>query len=105
MKKVIVSVIIIGAFVIYSIIHDYSGLAAVVPNNSAASRSSSSSTPSPTEPAGTTVTPGATTTPGSLYKDGMYKGSVDDAQWGYVQVQATIKGGKITNVQFLQYPN
>ena len=28
-----------------------------------------------------------------------------DAQWGYIQVKAVIAGGKITDVQFLQYPN
>jgi uncharacterized protein with FMN-binding domain len=39
------------------------------------------------------------------YKDGMYAGSVQDAYYGNVQVQVTIKGGKITDVTFLQSPN
>lgn len=39
------------------------------------------------------------------YKDGTYVGNVSDAFYGYVQVQVTISGGKITDVQFLQYPN
>jgi uncharacterized protein with FMN-binding domain len=30
---------------------------------------------------------------------------VADAQWGYIQVKAIISNGKITDVQFLQYPN
>jgi uncharacterized protein with FMN-binding domain len=30
---------------------------------------------------------------------------VVDVNWGYVQVQTTIQSGKISNVQFLQYPN
>jgi uncharacterized protein with FMN-binding domain len=51
------------------------------------------------------VTPGTTATSGSLYKDGSYTGSIADAQWGVVQVKAVIKNGKITDVQFLQYPN
>ena len=42
---------------------------------------------------------------GSTYKDGTYTGSVADAYYGNVQVQATISGGKITDVTFLQYPN
>ena len=107
MKKIIVSVIIIGTFVIYSFIHAHSGLVAVVPNTSTASRSSSSSAtaPSSTAAPGATATSGATSTPGSLYKDGSYTGSVADAQWGVVQVKAVIKNGKITDVQFLQYPN
>ena len=39
------------------------------------------------------------------YKNGTYTGSVQDAFYGLVQVQAIISGGKITNVNFLQYPN
>lgn len=107
MKKTIVSVVIIGTFVLYSFLHAHSGLVAVVPTTSAESRSSSSSataTPS-TETPPATVTPGTTATSGSLYKDGSYTGSVADAQWGVVQVKAVIKSGKITDVQFLQYPN
>ena len=41
----------------------------------------------------------------SGYKDGSYTGSVADAFYGYVQVKATISGGKITDVTFLSYPN
>jgi uncharacterized protein with FMN-binding domain len=105
MKKTIVSLVIIGTFVLYSFLHAHSGLVAVVPITSTEPRSSSSSatTPPPTETPGATVTPN--TTPGSGYKDGSYTGSVADAQWGVVQVKAVITHGKITNVQFLQYPN
>ncbi len=39
------------------------------------------------------------------YKNGTYTGSVADAFYGNVQVQATIQGGNITKVAFLQYPN
>lgn len=39
------------------------------------------------------------------YKDGTYTGSVADAYYGYVQVKATILGGKLTDVAFLQYPS
>jgi len=104
MKKAIVSLVIIGAFVIYSIIHAYSGLVAVVANTPGDSPSSSSSATT-TSPIETTVTPNATQTPGSLYRDGSYTGSVADAQWGVVQVKAIITNGKITDVKFLQYPN
>src|SRR5713226_2270084 len=74
MKKAIVSLVIIGAFVIYSIIHAYSGLVAVVANTPGDSPSSSSSATT-TSPIETTVTPNATQTPGSLYRDGSYTGS------------------------------
>jgi uncharacterized protein with FMN-binding domain len=107
MKKTIVSVVIIGTFVLYSFLHAHSGLVAVVPTTSAESRSSSSSatTTSSTQTPGATMAPNATATSGSLYKDGSYTGSIADAQWGVVQVKAVIKNGKITDVQFLQYPN
>ncbi|GAC1349192.1 MAG: hypothetical protein NVSMB27_20000 [Ktedonobacteraceae bacterium] len=107
MKKTIVAVVIIGAFVIYSLLHAHSGLVAVVPNTPSTSRSSSSSATatSPTETPGAAVTPGTTAVPGSLYKDGSYTGSVADAYWGVVQVKAIIQNGKINDVQFLQYPS
>lgn len=48
-------------------------------------------------------TPTATTNTGK-YKDGSYEGDIVDAYYGNVQVMATISGGKITDVQFLDYP-
>jgi uncharacterized protein with FMN-binding domain len=39
------------------------------------------------------------------YKDGIYTGDIVDAYYGNVQVQAVIQAGKITNVQFLDYPH
>ncbi len=39
------------------------------------------------------------------YKNGTYTGDEIDALYGLVQVQAVIQNGKITNVQFLEYPN
>ena len=107
MKKFIVAVFIIGAFIIYSFIY-HSNSVALVPTpgtepGSAATQPSATSVV-PTAP-GATSTAGTTNTPGSLYKDGSYTGSVADAQWGYIQVKAIIQNGKITDVQFLQYPN
>lgn len=40
-----------------------------------------------------------------LYKDGTYKGPEVDAYYGLVQVQATVQGGKLSSVQFLEFPN
>lgn len=50
-----------------------------------------------------TATP--TPKPRGQYKDGSYTGSVQDAFYGNIQVQAVISNGKISNVNFLQYPN
>ncbi len=39
------------------------------------------------------------------YKDGTYTGNAADAYYGYIQVQAIVQNGKLTDVQFLQYPS
>ncbi len=105
MKKFTVAVLIIGSFVLYSLL-THATPVALVPTAPASSSSSSSTSGSTPTTSGTTNTPGTTSSAnGALYKNGSYTGSVADAQWGNIQVQATIQSGKITNVQFLQYPN
>ena len=53
-----------------------------------------------------TVTPSPTPTPNnSVYKDGTFTGSVEDAYYGNIQAQAVIQNGRIVDVVFLQYPN
>ncbi len=39
------------------------------------------------------------------YKDGTFTGNSEDAFYGNVQVKTVISGGKIIDVQFLQYPH
>jgi uncharacterized protein with FMN-binding domain len=102
MKKVTVAILIIGSFIIYSFLYNHETPVALLPNSSTAS--SSSKRPSSITSA-VPATPTTTGTSSSLYKDGTYTGSVADAQWGNLQVQAVIQHGKITNVPFLQYPN
>ena len=115
LKKIIVAALIIGIFLVYSF--TYGHTAALLPGSAASSKSSDRSATSVpvtgTVPAITpttastngAITPTAPSTNGALYKDGAYTGSVADAQWGNIQVKAIIKNGKITDVQFLQYPN
>ena len=50
-------------------------------------------------------TPPPAAAPSGRYRDGSYTGSVADAYYGYIQVQAIIKGGKLADVIFLQYPD
>ncbi len=69
--------------------------------------------PSPTSPLASTQLPtnppqnipNPTAVSQSLYKDGTYKGPEIDAYYGLVQVQATVQGGKLSSVQFLEYPS
>lgn len=39
------------------------------------------------------------------YKDGSYLGTATDAFFGIVQVKAIVQGGKLTDVEFIQYPD
>jgi uncharacterized protein with FMN-binding domain len=66
-----------------------------------------STTTSAVSAVGTAGTAGATGTTGTTgqYKDGTYTGSVADAYYGNVQVQAIVQNGAIADVQFLQYPS
>ncbi len=95
MRKTLVSVVVIGTFIAYCLIHNQPNAVAIVPQTSSSTTSSA---------------PASTTTAGSAsaaihYKDGSYVGPVTDAQWGTVQVKAVVQGGKLTDVQWLQYPN
>lgn len=102
MKKIIVSTIIIGSFIIYSFLSNHATPAALLPDSSMAAISSKRPSSTTTD---VPVTSTAADTSSSLYKDGTYIGSVADAQWGNVQVEVIIQQGKITDVPFLQYPN
>jgi uncharacterized protein with FMN-binding domain len=113
MKKFALAVLIIGSFILFSLIYNHTNSAVLPPTTSTSADSSgrSSSVSATVTTAGasgtpdTSSTPGVGATPGSAYKDGTFTGNVADAQWGNVQIQAVIQGGKITAVTFLQYPN
>jgi uncharacterized protein with FMN-binding domain len=72
-----------------------------VPNNP--NNPVSTNTPMPSQSAVTnTPTTGSSSV---LYKEGTYTGTVEDAYYGNIQVQAVITNGKIADIVFLQYPN
>jgi uncharacterized protein with FMN-binding domain len=79
-------------------------------SNSAQVQTSQSPTPTVSESALTnsslsqTLAPTAQVQQG-IYKNGTYDGSVEDAFYGLLQVQAVITNGKISDVIFLQFPN
>lgn len=106
MKKILLSLGVIVAFLGYSI-HERNESANVhlsVPSNpSVSSTPTESSTPS--SAAGSTPQTTATAAPtAGKYKDGTFVGDPADAYYGNIQVQAVIQNGKITDVQFLQSP-
>ncbi|MEV4689461.1 FMN-binding protein [Microbacterium sp. LWH3-1.2] len=49
--------------------------------------------------------PSGSTTPASGLTDGAYTGGAANTRYGAVQVQITVSGGVITDVQVPQYPN
>jgi uncharacterized protein with FMN-binding domain len=98
MKKALVTVGVIGIFVVYGLLQKANLVADTIP---------STPTPAPSKtpiPGAPTSTPIPTTSNGQ-YKDGVYTGPAADALYGLVQVQVTVSGGKISDVQFLQFPN
>jgi len=98
MRKTLLSLFIIAAFVGYSFWsrHDENTkvVTPITTDQHAQSPTASSS--------GTATT---ATTMATAYKDGSYTGSAADAFYGNIQVKAIISGGKITAVSFLQSPN
>jgi uncharacterized protein with FMN-binding domain len=97
-KKIGVATFVALTFVIYSIHQRSEGSQAT----SQVSQPSSATSASPSSsPASTSSSSQATT---GQYKNGTYTGASSDAFYGYIQVQATISGGKLTDVQFLDFP-
>lgn len=66
-------------------------------------------TPTTTTPRATAsaaaATPSATASSGTGLADGTYTGAAADTRYGAVQVQITVAGGVITDVQTPQYPS
>ncbi|HVA96027.1 MAG TPA: FMN-binding protein [Candidatus Acidoferrales bacterium] len=87
MKKILISVVTIVVFALY----------AVFGRNSSQASSTATGKPSSSNTYATNTS--------IAYKDGSYPGSAADAFYGTIQVRATVLNGKITDVQFLQYPN
>jgi uncharacterized protein with FMN-binding domain len=117
MKKLVLSLSVISLFAVYSMSQKRNVLGVIgtqVANNNTVNlpkilpsfEDDSSRTPL-AAPVAPTVAPTTSSTPQAqgLYRDGVYTGGVADAFYGNIQVQATIRGGKITDVVFLQYPN
>lgn len=91
MKKVILSSFVVISFIFYSLTEQILG--AGKPNTAGMVNN-----PVPTKK----VTPSTAVVSG--LKNGQFSGDSVDAFYGNVQVQTTIQNGKISQVQFLDYP-
>ena len=109
-RKVFAAIGILAVFFIYTIalrgqktetVFTPSGQKSGGTQSTSGTTSSSSSNGSSSASSGSSA--GSSST--ASYKDGNYTGTVADAYYGNIQVQVTISSGKITDIQFLQYPN
>lgn len=110
MKKIALSAFVVVSFLLYSFgLRNSDSPLLVSPKTASAGQgggTSGSSGGSSSAGSGTSGGMGmGSQMNGTMYKDGTYTGPAEDAYYGNVQVQATIQGGKITQVKFLQYPN
>jgi uncharacterized protein with FMN-binding domain len=86
MKKILTSIVLIGAVAGYVIYQQMGGQSVSTIDN----KNNQSGQ--------------AVDTKQVLYKDGEYTGPVVDAYYGNLQVKAIIQNGLLTDVQFLQFP-
>ncbi len=102
--------VLFGGFIVYEIFSNNQGSPATLPSNNQNTISASQNKNNNSNTQNTQQTPPqnipAPTTPAQTgYKNGQYTGNVADAFYGQMQVKAIISGGKLTDIQFLQYPN
>lgn len=62
------------------------------------------SQPAPAEHAAPQPVAQVAPTAAGRYRDGTYKGSIADAYYGLVQVEATIRDGRLASIHVLRYP-
>lgn len=95
-KKLAVAGFVIATFIIYSLHQrneDSQAVQKVTTSQGDASQSTAASSNTTTQ-----------STASVSYKDGSYTGKSSDAFYGYVQVRATITGGKLADITILDYP-
>jgi uncharacterized protein with FMN-binding domain len=108
MKRLVVSAIVIAAFVFYAVYSRGEATVQTVPiADVVASAPSLGLTATQTVGTQSVTAPGqtVTTTSSGGYADGTYTGSEAKNMYGTVQVQVVIAGGQITDVQFLSLPS
>ncbi|MCX6716952.1 MAG: FMN-binding protein [Candidatus Taylorbacteria bacterium] len=109
MKKFIISVLVIAGFSIYAVFNRINVSQVYSLSDNTSATVPPTQIPTPTKKPVPTVTsipatPSPTTVPRGQYVDGEYTGDSVDVYYGNIQVKAFISGGKLTNVQFLDYP-
>jgi uncharacterized protein with FMN-binding domain len=123
MKKFILSFFVIGGFALYTIYYGSGGTSISAPNPTIAvnnknvpntttikttvnSLIANNTTPVQIQTPVQNIPPKVkvATVNNGQFKDGQYTGTSADAYYGYVQVEAIIANGRLTDVVFLDYP-
>lgn len=109
MKKVIgfiVSFIVLIAIILdgFWLFFKNKGSQAETTSSSSSSQQASSTSSASSSTGSSSSSSSKTSSSGSL-KDGSYTGAATSTEWGDVQVQAVVSGGKLTKVNVLEYPN
>lgn len=113
MKRFVLSGIVIAFFVVFSLYYRYIGPSTTpiippspIPTSEPLTTSGPVATSTPLQPTALpTAIPPTVPPTSSGYKNGSFTGDVADAFYGNIQVRIAMQDGKITDVQFLQYPN
>jgi len=105
LRKLGLSTLVVGGFVVYAV-QDHSSLSVaptpVDPSSAALNQQPAITTPLPSRTPRSAIANGSVAV---VLKDGTYTGQSVDAYYGYVQVKATVQGGHVTDVQFVDYPH
>jgi uncharacterized protein with FMN-binding domain len=102
-RKVITSVLAVGTTIAIAIDGYLLFLKADQASSTASTASSSTSTATSSSASSSSSSASSSTSSG--LKDGTYSGKSVSTQWGDVQVQIKVSGGKITTVNVLKYPS
>ena len=100
-RKFGLSFLLILSFTAYAIRARLLGNSATLPPDSQSAPSDAANPASGSQSAATQPTAVAN----NHYKDGQYAGNVTNAFFGNVQVKVIIQAGKITDIQWLEYPH
>jgi len=100
MRKIILSLVVIISFTLYSLYERQQVNNAVTLVKTSDGQENISLSPTPTSSSGSGLPP----TRGK-FKEGIYTGSIEDVFYGDIQVRASIINGKLDAIEFLKYPN
>jgi len=104
-NKTLLSVGFIVATIIYVSSQYLGGASTSAASTAISGQSKTVATVSTTHTTQSAPPPQTKSTASGLYADGSYTGTAENAYYGTLQVKAVISGGKLTDVQFLQYAN